>query len=289
VFLWIALTASPARAADVPIDADLTAVGPWTTDDFSRIARSLQTQAYQGIAYAQAELALLYLQGKGVSQNPAEAAKWMRKAAEQGWPIADYDLGVMSLNGLGVPQDGKGAAAWFRKAAHREFFSAQYALAQMYQRGVGVERDPALALAWIDALIGHLSPSARPDIRSKYEALRASIASELTADQLANAKRFTSQEGPTPRAVIRNRIELEKSIVYPIGLRHLDRQGSVTVLVLVGVDGRAKNQAVEMSSGFPKLDDVVLQSLGRAEFEPRMIDGQPIESWQIAKWTFSLH
>jgi TPR repeat protein len=36
----------------------------------------------------------MYLNGKGVPKDDAEAVKWFRKAAEQGYADAQYDLGL---------------------------------------------------------------------------------------------------------------------------------------------------------------------------------------------------
>jgi TPR repeat protein len=48
--------------------------------------------ADQGNASAQHLLGLMYAQGKGVSQNYWEAAKWYRKAVEQGYTEAQNSL-----------------------------------------------------------------------------------------------------------------------------------------------------------------------------------------------------
>ena len=46
----------------------------------------------------------------------AEAVKWYRKAAEQGLALAQFNLGVMYLNGKGVPQHYVQALMWFNLA-----------------------------------------------------------------------------------------------------------------------------------------------------------------------------
>jgi TPR repeat protein len=56
--------------------------------------------AEQGHILAQVSLAGIYQDGKGVSQNDKEAAKWYRKAAERGHPAASQALRrVEALNG----------------------------------------------------------------------------------------------------------------------------------------------------------------------------------------------
>ena len=53
--------------------------------------------AEQGDVDAQYELALAYLQGKGVNQSDAQAFEWLQKAAEQGHAEAQYDFAQMYL------------------------------------------------------------------------------------------------------------------------------------------------------------------------------------------------
>ncbi len=58
-----------------------------------------------GYAHAQYALGVMYLNGKGVSQNDKQAVYWISNAAEQGVEDAQYALGVMYFNGKGVTQD----------------------------------------------------------------------------------------------------------------------------------------------------------------------------------------
>ena len=59
----------------------------------------------------------MYLYGKAVPQDDAEAVKWYRKAAEQGYAEAQTNLGWMYEKGRGVPQDDSEAIKWYQKAA----------------------------------------------------------------------------------------------------------------------------------------------------------------------------
>jgi len=81
--------------------------------------QAIVEMAERGDAEAQDKLGLMYLNGKGVTQNDIEAAKWFRKAAEQGHADAQNELGVMYDNGIGVTQNDIEAAKWFRKAAEQ--------------------------------------------------------------------------------------------------------------------------------------------------------------------------
>jgi hypothetical protein len=57
--------------------------------------------AENGLAEAQAQLAVVYLQGLGVPRNPVEALKWSTKAAEQGHPQGQFNIGAMYAMGVG--------------------------------------------------------------------------------------------------------------------------------------------------------------------------------------------
>ena len=59
----------------------------------------------------------MYIDGRGVPQDHAEAAKWYRLAADQGVAVAQYNLGVRYAVGTGVPQDDVMAYMWWNLAA----------------------------------------------------------------------------------------------------------------------------------------------------------------------------
>jgi len=90
----------------------------------------------------------MYGNGRGVTQDYAEAVGWYRKAAEQGDVEAQYGLGLMYDNGQGVPQDYAEAVKWYRKAAEYGDADAHYALGVMYSEGQGVTQDDAVAVMW---------------------------------------------------------------------------------------------------------------------------------------------
>ena len=75
--------------------------------------------AQQSDAAAQAELALMYLDGEGVQQDSKKAAELYTKAAEQGNTVAQKMLAGMYFGGEGVPQDKKKAAELYRQAAEQ--------------------------------------------------------------------------------------------------------------------------------------------------------------------------
>ena len=90
--------------------------------------------------------------GRGVLQNPKQAALWYEKAARQGHAPAVFDLGQMHFLGEGVAQDHKQALAYFLKAAeHGEpplLALAQCRIGECFERGWGTAVDLAAARSW---------------------------------------------------------------------------------------------------------------------------------------------
>ncbi len=82
-----------------------------------RQAKFALDAAEQGKVRAQSDLAQMYMDGRGVTQDYAEAMKWYRKAAEQKDGNAQYQLGRMYEEGLGVTKDLAEAKKWYRMAA----------------------------------------------------------------------------------------------------------------------------------------------------------------------------
>ncbi|KAI9325697.1 hypothetical protein DFJ73DRAFT_198070 [Zopfochytrium polystomum] len=117
-------------------------------NDFSEAARWYHAAAAQDHASAQADLGVMYRDGKGVAKDVVEAARWFRKAAEQGNAWGQDNLGALYRDGDGVPRDVAEAARWFRKAAEQGNESAENRLGILYRNGEGVAEDLAEAARW---------------------------------------------------------------------------------------------------------------------------------------------
>jgi len=122
--------------------------GTGVKQDNAEAAKWFRKAAEQGHADAQAHLGWMYEQGRGVPQSDAEAVRWYRKAADQGHAQGQNNLGVMYEQGRGVPQSYAEAAKWFRKAAEQGNVLGLYNLGRMYANGHGVPRDDAEAVKW---------------------------------------------------------------------------------------------------------------------------------------------
>jgi len=65
---------------------------------------------------------------------------------------------------------------------------------------------------------------------------------------------------------------------YPFGSRERGEEGTVTVRLLVDVEGRARSVRVEVSSGYFALDEAVVKAVQTARFAPAKRNGRPQES-----------
>lgn len=95
---------------------------------------SLQLQARENVAAAQAELGRRCLIGAGTSTNTQRALECFRAAAASGLPLANYALGMIRENGMGVPKDLPTAIECYRRAADHGLPAAAHRLAWLTER-----------------------------------------------------------------------------------------------------------------------------------------------------------
>lgn len=120
----------------------------YQSGDYSAAMDEWRPLAEQGNVTAQLQIGWLYDNGKGVTRDQVEAARWYRLAAEQGHEIGQFNTGLMYEKGLGVRQDHAEATRWYRLAAEQGHKSAQFNLGVMYYGGKGVTKDYTTAYIW---------------------------------------------------------------------------------------------------------------------------------------------
>ncbi|SNS56798.1 outer membrane transport energization protein TonB [Sphingomonas laterariae] len=67
-----------------------------------------------------------------------------------------------------------------------------------------------------------------------------------------------------------------KAPAYPVESRRKKEQGIVLLNLLLGLDGRVSEIAVQKSSGFARLDEAALKAVRRWRWSPLMRGGQPM-------------
>lgn len=73
---------------------------------------------------------------------------------------------------------------------------------------------------------------------------------------------------------------------FPLQAIREAHEGTVIVLILVGVKGTPLNAWIEKSSGYRELDRAAIASARHWTFKPRTIDGVPTESYARVPVTF---
>jgi len=116
--------------------------------DYKAAIASWQPLAIKGNPVAQNNLGILYLDGKGVKQDTAEAVRYLSLSAASGSSLGQNNLGGLYREGKGVPRDYAKAAQWFTASAAQGNAAAMYNLGLMYELGQGLKAEPSRAHMW---------------------------------------------------------------------------------------------------------------------------------------------
>jgi TPR repeat protein len=84
-----------------------------------------------------------------VEKNPRKCVQWLRKAARRGHAESQCDLGIHLINGDGVRQDMAMAARLYRQSAEQGYGWAMQLLGRCYLEGDGVRRSLPAARRWL--------------------------------------------------------------------------------------------------------------------------------------------
>lgn len=138
-------------------------------------------RAEQGDADAQALLAVVYYNGRGVEVDHEEAVRWARLAADQGNARGQSMLAAAYFNGLGVEQDYAEAARWAQPAAEAGRTGAQVILGTLYRHGNGVAQDYISAYVWLSIAASNSGVAGAGGLIDR-------LASRMTPEQLEEAR-----------------------------------------------------------------------------------------------------
>ena len=73
---------------------------------------------------------------------------------------------------------------------------------------------------------------------------------------------------------------------YPEQERAQNHQGMVTLRFLIGADGVVKRSLVQVSSGYPALDEAALSAISKCRFNPPVYQGKPAEGWTAIQYVW---
>jgi TPR repeat protein len=162
IFALVAIFAAPLGSALAASFDD--GVAAYNRNDFATAAAVFTQLAEGGDPQAQHNLGLLYLEGKGVARDDAQAMFWYRKSADQGFASSQFDVGLMFEDGEGVPADAAAAIAWYTKASDQNYLPAEEKLADIYI----ARKDFADALVWVRKAADQGDPGEQFNLGSFY-------------------------------------------------------------------------------------------------------------------------
>jgi localization factor PodJL len=183
-----ALKGDPTAAYEIGVRY---AEGKGVTANFDEAAKWYDRAAQAGVVPAIFRLGTLYEKGLSVKKDVDTARRYYMQAAERGNAKAMHNLAVLDADGGGKGADYKNAAQWFRKAADRGVADSQFNLGILYARGIGVEQNLAESFKWFSLA------AAQGDADSGRK--RDDIAKRLDAQSLAAAKLAIQTFTPEPQ------------------------------------------------------------------------------------------
>ncbi|MGC2827964.1 MAG: hypothetical protein WA322_27675 [Pseudolabrys sp.] len=140
-----ALAGDPAAAYEV---AMRFVEGRGVPANLGEAARWYERAARKGLAPAQFRYASMLEKGQGVKKDLSAAHKLYVAAAAKGHAKAMHNLAVLYAEGAGGAPDYANAAQWFRKAAEHGVADSQYNLGVLTIRGLGTEKNIAESYKW---------------------------------------------------------------------------------------------------------------------------------------------
>ncbi|WEK03324.1 MAG: peptidoglycan-binding protein [Candidatus Devosia phytovorans] len=156
--------------------------GRAVTQDYAEAAKWYERSAAQGFVPAQYRLGNLYEAGQGVEKDIDVARLWYQRGAEAGNRMAMHNLAALYAGGLLGEQQFESAAEWFEQAAAKGMTDSQFNLGMLYARGLGVDQDFEQSYKWFSlaALSGDKDAAQARDDMAK--SLSAEAVSTITGE-----------------------------------------------------------------------------------------------------------
>ena len=108
----------------------------------------LRQKALAGDPFAEHELGIRYLLGRGFPPDTTKAVYWIEKAVKSNIPAINFNYGIMLNNGIGVEWNPFKAFRNFEKAAQSDMPAAQFMLGLFYLDNLVVNKNLIEAYNW---------------------------------------------------------------------------------------------------------------------------------------------
>ncbi len=127
-----------------------TEQGRGTTQNDAEAFRCYMKSATQNNRIGQLYVGRCLRTGKGASLDPPKAREWFERAASAGLFAAMCDLAEMLRDGVGGPRDPVRATRLFATAANGGFAWGQFQYGWACESGQGMDKDEAQAVSWYE-------------------------------------------------------------------------------------------------------------------------------------------
>ena len=196
--------------------------------------------ADRGEAWAQIQLAEVYLRPPTEPRRIEAAVNLLKLAALQDDAIALYKLGALAMEGRGMPPSPTTAFEYCKRSAELGYDKAQYELAALYALGRGTSIDEEEAIKWGRKAI------AQENSKAKYSIGRLLLLREQPAqkDEAVSLLEQASAAGIAEAGVL-----LAES--YAQGLHGLDKNAEKARALLQPHADAGNKEAVEMLGNIP--------------------------------------
>lgn len=154
-FLHTPWTWAAERNFDREAVANLEAYAEYKMGHYDTARTIWEELAAKGNTTAMINLANLFQQGQGVTEDQKQAMKLVQQAAELGDARAQYELGIAYEKGDVIGRDIDKASMWLKKSAEQNYSDGQFAYGVMVatSHGKGLDKatpaEKAEALDWL--------------------------------------------------------------------------------------------------------------------------------------------
>ncbi len=166
----------------------------------------LMKSAQEGDPFAQHELGLRYLLGRGLPADTVLAVKWIREAAKKDISSAKYNYGILLSNEIGVEWDPFTAFKNFRFAAEAGMAEAQYILGLYYTDNFVVNRNLNIAYQWLKKSLKNGMSQAK-NVLVRLEEMGINL--ESPSDEEMQTESAEILEDNAAQTLLENKFELD--------------------------------------------------------------------------------